>query len=98
MNSTNDIESKIKALFEGVVLKNSAENYLSTFIDKNTTSYYEEPKHPGHAYYSFIDTDSADSFTSYLKDFWLALNTEEFTVMAAEISELAFLLTTDVQT
>lgn len=98
MSSTNDIESKIKALFEGVILNNSRKDYLLTGIDKSIGSYYEEPKHPGQAYFSFINTDSVERLAEYFKDFWIGLGTPEFAVMAHELSELAFLLSADHNT
>ena len=98
MSSTNDIESKIKALYEGVILSNSHENYLLTVINKNNETYYEEPKHPEQAYFSFINTDSPDTLMEYFNDFWMELGDEQFTSMVREMSELAFLLSADHNT
>ena len=97
MNSTNDIDNKIKSLFEGLVLGNSNHNYLQSAIDKNAASYYEEPKHPGQVYFSFIDTASSADLEKYLGDFWSGLGTPEFAPMAGGLAELAFLLSADSQ-
>jgi hypothetical protein len=96
-DNTEEIESKIKALFEGVVLCNTHENYLMTVHNKNLETYYEEPKHPGQAYFSFIDTNSVESLAEYFNDFWMELGSEEFTLMVGELSELAFQLSADPQ-
>ena len=88
MNSTNDIDNKIKSLFEGLVLGNSNHNYLQSAIDKNAASYYEEPKHPGQVYFSFIDTASSADLEKYLGDFWSGLGTPEFAPMAGGLAEL----------
>ena len=98
MSSTNDIDVKIRALFDGMILGNSHENYLHIVINKNSESYYEEPKHPVQAYFSFIDTNSVEDLAGYLNDFWMEQGDEEFTSMVAELSDLAFLLSADYNT
>jgi hypothetical protein len=90
MDLTKETELKIKALFDQYVIANQDRNYLLTTIDKNAGSYYEDPKHPGQAGFSFIDTNSVKSLENYLNEFWQNLGTPEFSGMAEGLSELAF--------
>ncbi len=95
MNSTNQTESKIKELFEGVIIADSGKKYLLTEIDKSSTSYYETPVHPNQAYFSFIDVATQENFTGYLEQFWKESGNEEFAQAAGAISSLAYSLCVD---
>ena len=95
MNSTNHTDSKIKELFEKVIIADAGKSTLLTTIDKNCTSYYESPVHPGQAYYSFIDSSSQQGFDDYLGQFWKEQGNEVFASAASDISSLAFSLCED---
>ena len=98
MDLTNDTEAAMKALFQGLVVNNAGKEYLLTAIDKNCDSYYEAPKHPQQASFSFIDAASPESLAAYLTDFWNGLGTPEFGTMSKGLSELAFKLSADSST
>lgn len=73
-------------------------NYLLTEINKDAVSYYEEPRHPQQAYYSFIDASSQEALETYLKTFWEEMGTPEFASGANAISNLAFELKAGAET
>jgi len=100
MSLTNNEAAMIKSLFDKMIAAGGSNNYMLTNIDNTADTYYEEPKHPEQAYFSFIDTSSEDALAAYLKTFWAALGTPEFAAGADTMSELAFLLKagTDTQT
>ena len=95
MDLTNDIDLRINTLFDSHIPGHSDKNYLLTAVNKSAATYYEDPKHPNQAYFSFIDTSSVENLAAYLSDFWKDLGTPEFSPMAQELSELAFLLSAD---
>ena len=97
MDLTN-IEEKINHLFDSNILPRAGKSYLLTTIDKEAATYYEAPKHPDQAYFSFIDTASEGELAKYFSDFWAGLNTPEFSAMGPALSELAFLLSADHST
>ena len=99
MSSTNnDIDLEIKNVFNQHILPRSSNKYLLTGIDKDAPTYYEAPKHPEQAYFSFIDTSSVVGFAEYLSDFWKNNGSDEFAGMSKEISEIAFKLSADSET
>ncbi len=95
MSSTNDIDNKIKDIFDGIVTPNIGSHNLNTQLDAAAESYYEQPKSPAHVYYSFIDTSSQESFAKYIESFWNEEGTPQFAAKANELSALAFELSKD---
>jgi len=88
----NDMNTEISKIFNKYIVPNNNKKYLLTGIDKSAASYYEAPKNPDQAYFSFIDTSSIAGFSEYLSDFWKNNGSEEFSGMSKEMSELAFKL------
>jgi len=98
MSSTNEIDARITKIFNEHVVKNNGKKYLLTAIDKNAATYYEDPKHPAQAYFSFIDTSSQESLAAYFSKFWNEMGSEEFAGIANDLSEVAFKLSADAET